>query len=90
MDQETKAKWVAALRSGEYQQCSRTLHDGKGYCCLGVLCKVTGYRSSNPDTIGLVGEEHFDIPEETRIKLEMMNDDGMEFQKIADFIEANL
>ena len=46
MNPEIKAKWVAALRSGQYQQ-------GKGYlkrwdadaltpshCCLGVLCEI--------------------------------------------------
>lgn len=43
-------KWVAALRSGKYQQAtnrlSRKLPDGKfGYCCLGVaqlVCRREG------------------------------------------------
>lgn len=39
MNQEIKAKWVAALRSGKYKQntnsCLRTC-DNK-FCCLGVL-----------------------------------------------------
>lgn len=40
MDQEVKAKWVAALRSGEYPQGKGALNrDGK-FCCLGVLCDV--------------------------------------------------
>jgi hypothetical protein len=44
MDAELKAKWVAALRSGEYEQARGMLHDEQhgGYCCLGVLCKVVG------------------------------------------------
>lgn len=47
MDAELKAKWVQALRSGEYQQCNGLLRferdDGKsGYCCLGVLLDVQG------------------------------------------------
>ena len=45
---ELKQKWLAALRSGEYKQCTRALvgtaNDGSGvgYCCLGVLAKVAG------------------------------------------------
>jgi hypothetical protein len=33
-------RWIAALRSGEYNQCGGTLQNKKGYCCLGVACKV--------------------------------------------------
>ncbi len=40
---EFKAKWVAALRSGEYQQGKRALNPQEGhYCCLGVACVVNG------------------------------------------------
>ena len=42
MDPEVKAKWVAALRSGDYRQAKGQLYDGNGYCCLGVLCEVLG------------------------------------------------
>lgn len=41
-----RAKWVAALRSGEYQQTTGVLtevnglDDALGYCCLGVLCEL--------------------------------------------------
>lgn len=42
MRKEDKARWVAALRSGNYHQCEGTLTDGKGYCCLGVMEKVLG------------------------------------------------
>ncbi len=34
------AAWVAALRSGEYAQTKKRLHDRNGYCCFGVLCEV--------------------------------------------------
>lgn len=44
MDQEKKAQWVAALRSGDYKQGHGLLHtitDGEHqYCCLGVLCDL--------------------------------------------------
>ena len=45
---ELKQKWLAALRSGEYKQCTGSLSgiamddSGVGYCCLGVLAKVAG------------------------------------------------
>ncbi len=37
-----KALWTAALDSGEHEQATGHLFDGKGYCCLGVLAKVKG------------------------------------------------
>jgi hypothetical protein len=46
MDPELKAKWLAALRSGSYQQGrGALLHCGDGdkeYCCLGVLGRLCG------------------------------------------------
>lgn len=47
MDKELKAKWVAALRSGEYKQgrgalCNTDCNGNKSYCCLGVLADVSG------------------------------------------------
>lgn len=41
MNPELKAKWIAALRSGEYKQGKSALVDSENnYCCLGVLCAV--------------------------------------------------
>lgn len=40
MDPEVKARWVAALRSGEYRQTKESLKDSRGHCCLGVLCDL--------------------------------------------------
>ena len=40
MNQEIKARWVAALRSGEYPQAINRLRFEDGYCCLGVLCEL--------------------------------------------------
>ena len=41
MNNVIKAKWVAALRSGEYQQTHRQLKDNNNsFCCLGVLCDL--------------------------------------------------
>jgi len=45
--QEVKDRWTAALRSGNYEQCARTLKRNAGhdhvepaYCCLGVLAEI--------------------------------------------------
>lgn len=41
VQQKTINRWVAALRSGNYQQGQRVLRDeNNGYCCLGVLCDL--------------------------------------------------
>ncbi len=41
MDPKWKAKWLVALRSGEFKQGTGRLRNDKGeYCCLGVLCEI--------------------------------------------------
>lgn len=45
MNQEIKARWVAALRSGRYQQgtsalCLLTDSGEEWHCCLGVLSEI--------------------------------------------------
>lgn len=40
MKAEIAVRLVEALRSGDYEQCEKTLHDGKDFCCLGVLCDL--------------------------------------------------
>ena len=40
MNSQVKEKWIAALRSGEYEQGDGKLRTRKGYCCLGVLCDL--------------------------------------------------
>jgi uncharacterized protein YeaC (DUF1315 family) len=40
MNPEVKQKWIAALRSGKYEQGSEKLRSVSGYCCLGVLCDL--------------------------------------------------
>jgi len=35
-----KAKWIEALRSGEYKQISESLRSYNGFCCLGVACHL--------------------------------------------------
>lgn len=40
MSNEQVKQWVAALRSDEYKQGFGALHEGDGFCCLGVACDV--------------------------------------------------
>lgn len=52
MNRDIKARWIEALRSGDYPQTREALHrtepglDSKGktmppgFCCLGVLCEL--------------------------------------------------
>lgn len=41
MNPEVKARWVEALRSGDYRQGEAGLRRGDDeFCCLGVLCDI--------------------------------------------------
>ena len=56
MNPEFKAKWLAALRSGEYKQIEGALrlveYDKVGYCCLGVACEISGQGTWVPYAYG--------------------------------------
>jgi hypothetical protein len=40
MNPEIRARWTAALRSGEYRQGRNYLRRNDRFCCLGVLCDL--------------------------------------------------
>ena len=40
MNPEIRARWTAALRSGEYEQGRSVLRHNDLFCCLGVLCDL--------------------------------------------------
>jgi hypothetical protein len=68
MDPEVKAKWVAALRSGEYDQAQSGLRVDQsqsggeiGYCCLGVLCEL--YRREHPGAVWIDTGRFVPVPE---------------------------
>lgn len=42
MKKEIADKWTKALRSGEYKQGAGALKRDDCYCCLGVLCDISG------------------------------------------------
>lgn len=97
MNQELKAKWVAALRSGEYQQATGALKVLDGYCCLGVFCVVAGlpisangvgvedgtYNGTYKPLVDAIGKGAL-------TRLWGKNDDRVPFPKIADWIEIKL
>ena len=55
MNKEIKAKWVSALRSGDYVQGKGQLRRGNKFCCLGVLCNI--HAQEHPESTWL---EHRD------------------------------
>jgi hypothetical protein len=105
MKKEIKNKWIAALRSEKYQQTQGVLHDREGFCCLGVLCDISGLDTwrDNDDGLGCYSfRDHFDeLPPEMYMfsgltvkdssTLIKMNDvDEASFEKIATYIEKEL
>lgn len=105
MKKITKKKWINALRSGKYKQGDGSLYrcedNEKFYCCLGVLCQVTG----NSHNRHMVDEfprfdddgdvAHFmGLSAYMQNRLSYMNDGNGEqpqsFSQIADYIEKNV
>lgn len=92
MKADIKAKWVAALRSGQYAQTEGVLRNEEGYCCLGVLCdlyaKETGMEwftqnnehftmHGNDGVLPLEVRRWADLPHEHGKYVEVMtNEDG--------------
>jgi hypothetical protein len=101
LDPEFKAKWVAALRSGEYQQCTGKLRSDQGFCCLGVALDLIDhaewesqhwrdiYLKDIGPTAPVIG-----IQRDTAYSLAEMNDgescEKRSFSEIADYIEKYL
>jgi len=40
VNEDVKRQWVAALRSGKYEQGRQRLEKDGRFCCLGVLCDL--------------------------------------------------
>ena len=95
MNAEIKQKWVEALRSGKYQQGHYALQTGEAYCCLGVLCVVTGTKifegnSTRPDDCSYDGILAHGVNNNECARLWAMNDSNRSFAEIADYIEEHL
>ena len=96
MDKDIKARWVEALLSGEYVQGRDRLKEMRNgvtrYCCLGVLAEVTGFKSSNDEILidPITGSGHvFGLKKHNQCNLVIMNDKGVPFPEIAEYIEKN-
>jgi len=103
IDPIEKAKWIAALCSGEYAQAKRTLYDfhKPSFCCMGVKLRLAGFEpNTHPDSNGYSNcmllplnttwTDHIGLNQDTRDVLVRMNDTGKTFHEIADWIDANL
>lgn len=106
MKQALKAKWVEALRSGEFKQykggaLKDTSASGKvSFCCLGVLCEISPavekhnvYAEEQLSDAALAYAGFTDEVQQTLISLnDGTNDDpnGASFKRIATYIEKNL
>lgn len=98
MDAQLKAKWLDALRNGEYRQGKHKLFDRdlNEYCCLGVLCDIQGADFNKiEEQFGTLALS--ENPKQflaglglSTIELVSKNDHGKSFSEIADFIEANI
>lgn len=98
MNEVIKKKWIKALRSGKYKQGIEGLKidfepNGVRYCCLGVLCEVTG-NAQNRDMTGLgypsKGNDFCGLPWAKQQQLAALNDDGKTFEEIAKVIEETV
>ena len=101
MEASLKAKWIEALRSGKYKQgrlALRTRDDH--FCCLGVLCDVSGVseweengqRYSYDGALCLPPSPLRNqlTPEAGHALMAMNDHSGMSFPDIADWIETNI
>lgn len=66
MKTEWKEPWASALESGRFNQGRGRLNEQDRYCCLGVLCEITGIDYSGqagyppeklPEVTGLSGDD---------------------------------
>ena len=105
MNHEIKAKWVAALRSGEYKQGQRYLRVDDTFCCLGVLCDLHA-KATGGEWEGFAYFDAIEVPpapvyewagiDDQRTgpgapnNLAYANDHGKAFAEIADIIEREL
>lgn len=98
-----KAKWLEALRGGEFKQGAGQLYspDDGSYCCLGVACRVAGKSLNDITGSFILGNIKKGVPKVLHYNPEMfmdaptrlaeMNDNGSRsFDEIADYIEINL
>lgn len=104
MDADFKQRWIAALRSGEYEQGTRTLRSKRNrFCCLGVACDLIEpkdwkikpgqqfyYWHGMRGALPVLAANAIGLDQNSERTLVELNDMGSPFTKIADWIEENL
>lgn len=104
MDAQLKAKWVKALRSGEYKQGRHYLRSNEHFCCLGVLCNLVDpskWTHTDLEFARYRGQEYahssfppaevarqVNLTHDDQDHVASMNDEGKTFAEIADYIET--
>ena len=98
MNQELKARWITALRSGVYKQGKGRLRSTEDrFCCLGVLYDLERRGGWIPTAGGYETEEtnsDLFVPVElldgnVQYTLTKSNDSGDSFKEIADWLEQH-
>lgn len=93
LDPDVKVKWLAALRSGEYQQGRDMLRDPAtgALCCIGVLGAIQGEPLAGMNKMGLCGlgggPRQAGMHMNDLAELAQKNDAGWSFDEIADYID---
>lgn len=102
MKAEMKTKWLAALRSGKYEQGSGRLRsiDGTHFCCLGVLADVAGATWGDDGVPSVYGKPNLPavldsgkcgLPDKVQDYLVTLNDiHRLDFCAIADVVEKHI
>lgn len=101
MNSQIKAEWTAALRSGNYCQGHHFMYADGRFCCLGVLCDVVdntkwktvngvNYYDGNPYDLTVDMLKKIGLSDTMMSNLVGLNDDdGWDFDQIANYIEDN-
>jgi hypothetical protein len=104
MDPVVKKKWLAALRSGEYEQGKNYLENAGKFCCLGVLCDLAvkeGVIQKSPskdneqlicypDEVKYFGYAHNVLPNKVKEWSKILTDDGEYHSENINFLLSNL
>lgn len=61
LPKEFGMKWIEALRSGDYVQGRKQLHDHGTYCCLGVCCKLVGFEDFGESQYIQTGTAYYNL-----------------------------
>ena len=97
---EKRREWIEALRSGKYEQTQNYLRSGNSFCCLGVLCDISGIDKWDESFINHIPygkntvmptsdvTKLVNLSDRRARLLTLANDSGKTFNEIADIIES--